>query len=183
MSLALIGIGLGTEDDITVKGLSLVKNADKVYLENYTSILCVDKDKLELFYGREIIILDRESVEDDSSVQEILDQAKDMKVALLVVGDVFSATTHSDFYLRARREGVEVVVIHNASIVSAVGACGMQVYRFGQIVSLPFFTEKWRPYSFYEKIKQNREIGLHTLVLLDIKVKEPTEHSLLSGYF
>lgn len=55
------------------------------------------------------------------------------------------------------------------------------VYRFGEIVSLPFFTEKWRPYSFYEKVKNNREKGLHTLVLLDIKVKEPTEESLARG--
>jgi diphthine synthase len=55
------------------------------------------------------------------------------------------------------------------------------VYRFGEIVSLCFFTEKWRPYSFYDKVKGNRERGLHTLVLLDIKVKEPTEESLARG--
>ena len=55
------------------------------------------------------------------------------------------------------------------------------MYRFGEIVSLPFFTETWRPYSFYEKIKNNRDKGLHTLVLLDIKVKEPTEESLARG--
>jgi len=46
---------------------------------------------------------------------------------------------------------------------------------------LPFFSEKWRPYSFYDKIKNNRDKGLHTLVLLDIKVKEPTEESLARG--
>ena len=57
----------------------------------------------------------------------------------------------------------------------------MQVYRFGEIVSIPFFTEKWRPYSFYDKIKPNVERGLHTLVLLDIKVKEPTLESLAKG--
>ena len=48
-------------------------------------------------------------------------------------------------------------------------------------MSLPFFSEKWRPYSFYEKVKKNRDNGLHTLVLLDIKVKEPTEESLARG--
>jgi ribonucleotide reductase alpha subunit len=32
-----------------------------------------------------------------------------------------------------------------------------------------------------EKIKNNRDKGLHTLVLLDIKVKEPTEESLARG--
>lgn len=55
------------------------------------------------------------------------------------------------------------------------------MYRFGEIVSVPFFTDTWRPYSFYEKIKKNREIGLHTLCLLDIKVKEPTMESLARG--
>lgn len=62
-----------------------------------------------------------------------------------------------------------------------MGCCGLQVYRFGEIVSIPFFTEKWRPYSFYVKIKQNVERGLHTLALLDIKVKEPTLESLAKG--
>ena len=62
-----------------------------------------------------------------------------------------------------------------------MGCCGMMVYRFGEIISIPFFTEKWRPYSFYEKIKQNAERGLHTLALLDIKVKEPTLESLARG--
>lgn len=72
-------------------------------------------------------------------------------------------------------------MIHNASIVSAMGCCGLQVYRFGEIISIPFFTEKWRPYSFYDKIKENYDRGLHTLCLLDIKVKEPTEASLCRG--
>lgn len=48
-------------------------------------------------------------------------------------------------------------------------------------MSIPFFTEKWRPYSFYDKIKKNRDNGLHTLCLLDIKVKEPTLESLAKG--
>ena len=111
----------------------------------------------------------------------MIQQAKTEAVSFLVVGDPFCATTHSDLYLRCIQENVQVEVIHNASIVSAVGCCGLQVYRFGEIVSIPFFTEKWRPYSFYDKIKANREKGLHTLCLLDIKVKEPTEESLLKG--
>ena len=57
-------------------------------------------------------------------------------------------------------------VIHNASIINAVSSCGLQLYNFGQVVSLPFFTETWRPTSFYGKIKENADLGLHTLVLL-----------------
>ena len=117
----------------------------------------------------------------ESGCQEMIQLAKTHPVSFLVVGDPFCATTHSDLYLRCVEEGVKVEVIHNASIVSAVGCCGLMVYRFGEIVSLPFFSENWRPYSFYDKVKNNREKGLHTLVLLDIKVKEPTEESLARG--
>ena len=44
--LYLVGLGLGDVKDITVKGLEIVKSADKVYLEAYTSILTVGKESL-----------------------------------------------------------------------------------------------------------------------------------------
>ena len=44
--LYLVGLGLADETDITVKGLGIVKRAERVYLEAYTSILLVDKQKL-----------------------------------------------------------------------------------------------------------------------------------------
>jgi len=57
----------------------------------------------------------------------------------------------------------------------------LQLYNFGQSVSLVFFTETWKPDSFYDRIKENSDIGLHSLVLLDIKVKEQTEENLMRG--
>jgi len=47
--LYLIGLGLGDETDITVKGLEIIKKASHVYLEAYTSILLVDKMVLVRF--------------------------------------------------------------------------------------------------------------------------------------
>lgn len=44
--LYLVGLGLSDETDITVKGLEVVKNASRVYLEAYTSILLVDQSVL-----------------------------------------------------------------------------------------------------------------------------------------
>lgn len=44
--LYVIGLGLSDETDITVKGLEAVKNSERVYLEAYTSILTVGKEKL-----------------------------------------------------------------------------------------------------------------------------------------
>jgi len=37
------------------------------------------------------------------------------------------ATTHADLLLRAREQGVGTKVIHNTSIINAVGCCGLQV--------------------------------------------------------
>ena len=44
-----------------------------------------------------------------------------------------------------------------------------------------FFTENWRPSSFYDKVAENAGLGLHTLVLLDIKVKEPDLKAMARG--
>lgn len=68
--------------------------------------------------------------------------------------------------MRAKESGIEVKVVFNVSVMNAIGICGLQLYRYGETVSIPFFTETWRPDSFYEKIQKNRSLGLHTLCLL-----------------
>ncbi|KIJ66014.1 hypothetical protein HYDPIDRAFT_174764 [Hydnomerulius pinastri MD-312] len=177
--LYVIGLGLCDEKDITVRGLEAVKSSTRVYLEAYTSILMVQKERLEAFYGKDLIVADRDMVETQSD--EILRNADKEDVSFLVVGDPFGATTHIDIVLRARAENIPVRIIHNASIMNAIGACGLQLYNFGQSVSLVFFTETWKPDSFYDRIKENSGLGLHTLVLLDIKVKEQSEENLARG--
>lgn len=76
------------------------------------------------------------------------------------------ATTHSDLLLRASELGVHWRVVHNASIISAIGCCGLQLYHFGETVSIPFWTETWQPDSFVKRVEGNLERGLHTLCLL-----------------
>ena len=44
--LYLVGLGLCDATDITVKGLEVVRRAERVYLEAYTSILTVGKEEL-----------------------------------------------------------------------------------------------------------------------------------------
>ena len=65
--------------------------------------------------------------------------------------------------------------------MSAIGATGLQLYNFGQTVSMVFFTETWKPSSFYDRLKENQQIGLHTLILLDIKVREQSLANLARG--
>ncbi|KMT07840.1 hypothetical protein BVRB_6g146510 isoform B [Beta vulgaris subsp. vulgaris] len=168
--LYIIGLGLGNEKDITLRGLEAIEKCDKVYIEAYTSLLSfgISSDglsNLEKLYGKPLIVADREMVEEKAD--SILLQARDSDVAFLVVGDPFGATTHTDLVVRAKQIGVDVEVVHNASVMNAVGVCGLQLYRYGETVSIPFFTETWRPDSFYDKIKSNRDLGLHTLCLLD----------------
>ncbi|MEQ2158026.1 diphthine synthase [Goodea atripinnis] len=123
--LYLIGLGLGDATDITVKGLQAVKSCSRVYLEAYTSILTVGKEALEEYFGKQLILADRDLVE--QGADEILKDADVTDVAFLVVGDPFGATTHSDLVLRAVNAGIPYKVIHNASIMNAVGCCGLQV--------------------------------------------------------
>ena len=118
----LIGLGLGDAKDITVRGLEAVKAADIVFLEAYTSFL-ISSNAIELteFYGldssKQVIVADRDMVE--SGV--VLDEAATKNVVLLVVGDVFGATTHSDLIIRCHESKIPSKVIHNASIINAVG--------------------------------------------------------------
>lgn len=44
-----------------------------------------------------------------------------------------------------------------------------------------FFTDTWKPSSFYDRIRENVGIGLHTLILLDIKVKEQSLENMARG--
>ena len=44
--LYIIGLGLADEKDISVKGLEIVRKADRVYLEAYTAVLLVDQQQL-----------------------------------------------------------------------------------------------------------------------------------------
>ena len=44
--LHIIGLGLADEKDISVKGLEIVRKAERVYLEAYTAILLVEKGQL-----------------------------------------------------------------------------------------------------------------------------------------
>lgn len=68
MVLYLIGLGLGSETDITVRGLELVRRCHAVFLEAYTSVLGVDKAVLEAYYGQKITEADRDTVEQQADL-------------------------------------------------------------------------------------------------------------------
>ena len=173
MALYFIGLGLGDELGITLNGLDIIKKCDVLYLENYTSVMDYSREKLENFYGKKIILAERNLVERNDN--EILHNAKTKAAGFLVSGDPLAATTHIDLFLRARKEGIECKVINNASVITAVAITGLQVYKFGKTTSIPFENENIA--TPYDALKDNLGLGMHTLFLLDIS---PQENKFLS---
>ena len=170
MTLYLIGIGLADETDITLKGLEIVKSCDKIYVENYTSLLQCSLRDLEKLYGKKIILADRIAAEQKD--QEIVTEAKKKDIAFLVIGDPFSATTHIELFKLAKEKKVDVKVIHNASVLTAVGITGLQLYKFGKVTSIPFLEDHPNLETPYTVLKENQKQGLHTLFLLDLKPEQ-----------
>ncbi|MDO8741474.1 MAG: diphthine synthase [Candidatus Woesearchaeota archaeon] len=173
MALYFIGLGLNDEKDVSVKGLEIIKKADFIYLEDYTSKLNIPIEILEKFYNKKITLATREIVE--KKPDAILNNAKTKTIAFLVAGDPFAATTHIDLYLRARKENIKCYVIHNASALTSIAMTGLQLYKFGKTTSIPFGNENVE--SPYDVLKENRSINAHTLFLLDLR---PDENKFMS---
>ncbi|MBI2508419.1 diphthine synthase [Candidatus Woesearchaeota archaeon] len=164
MVLYLIGLGLENEKDITLKGLERIKESKEVYFENYTSKLQCSVKDLGKLYKRKIIIADRNFIEEKS--KGIIKKAKKESISILIPGDVFSATTHIALFQEAKKYKVPVEVFNNASILTAIGITGLELYKFGRVASIPFDNEKIK--TPIEILNENQKINLHTLFLLDL---------------
>ncbi|MDI6841512.1 diphthine synthase [Methanothermobacter wolfeii] len=166
--LYIIGLGLYDERDISLKGLEAVKGCHEVYAEFYTAMLQGSSlSAIERLTGKDVRVLRREEVEED---RVPLQRAEEVDVALLVPGDPLIATTHTEILVDARRRGIETRVIHSSSIISAApGLAGLQAYKFGRIITIPFTEDNYFPLSPYLNIRANLENSSHSLVLLDIQ--------------
>jgi diphthine synthase len=169
--LIFVGLGLSGTDGMTVRALAELKECDEIYAEFYTSkLIGSTATDLERAVGRSINVLDRIKVEEGSVV---LDAAKDKKVAFITAGDTMAATTHVDLRIQAQELGIRTELIHGVSIFSAAASSlGLQPYKFGRTVTLPFLEEGYCPRSPYDHILENRTRGLHSMVLLDIREHE-----------
>jgi diphthine synthase len=166
--LIFIGLGLGDERGITLRGLEAAKSCKNIFMENYTSILEEGSiPRLEAMLKMKVQMVNREVIESEDT---ILNHAAEATTCLLVPGDAMSATTHVDLRLRAHALGIETEVIGGVSAFTAIpGALGLQNYKFGRTVTIPLPEPNFKPTSFYEKAYENFKNGMHTLCLLDIK--------------
>jgi len=169
--LYFIGLGLGEIDSLPLRALHVLKQCNKILIDGYTNFFTknIVKD-LHSLCQTPVEVINRQQLEDDAI--EVVTEAKKSHIALLVSGDPFLATTHTTIRNLAVEEKVPFSVIHNASIFSvAISKSGLSSYKFGKTPTIPFPSEVRSNYP-YNVIKHNQSIGCHTLVLLDIEVKE-----------
>lgn len=169
--LVFVGLGLYDETDLSLKGLEAIKHCDTVFAEFYTTKLGkFDKKSFENLIGAKIEVLSREETEKGD---KIIDAATQNSVAFLTGGDPMIATTHIDLRLRAIKKGIPTQIIHSSSVATAVpGLLGLQNYKFGRTTTLAFAEKKYFPTSPYTVIYNNKKMGLHSLILLDIQAEK-----------
>ena len=163
--LYLIGLGLQDEKDISLRAIEVAKNSE-CFMESYTSKWQGSVESLEKIIGKKVKSLERSDMEENS--QWILDLAKERNVAIFVIGDPLSATTHISLILDAKKQGVEYSIVHNASIFTAVAETGLSLYNFGKTATIPFSEQLG---NVRNTIGGNKKLSLHTLLLLDIGMK------------
>jgi len=170
--LVFVGLGLDDERGLSSRAWEALRASDEVFAEEYTaSAPDGTLDRISASLHRRVQRLDRAALESEAPILEALGRSP--RVALLVVGDPFAATTHVALRLAAEGAGHTWSYLPNASVLSAAaGWLGLMPYRFGRPVSLPFPAPGFAPTSPLEQIAANRERGLHTLLLLDLRPEE-----------
>ncbi|RLF49928.1 MAG: diphthine synthase [Thermoplasmata archaeon] len=171
MTLKFIGLGLHDGRGISMRGIEEARKCDVVYAEFYTTPMPeLDVEWIQGVIGRKIKVLKREDVEEGKC---IIRDAMERDVALLVGGDPMAATTHLSLRIEAMKRGIKTVVVHSESIfTAAASAAGLQHYKFGRTITIPWVRDNYFPMSPYDMLARNRAEGKHTLVLLDTEPKD-----------
>ena len=183
--LWLIGLGPGNLDYMSKKAIDVARACSERFLEGYTAILPpYQEDRLEDFVGKWKRIM-RPRVENP---EELLKLAKEEPIALLIVGDPMQATTHVDLEARCDELKIDFNVIPGITATAlAVSLSGLQSYRFGRQVTIPYSYGNYLPSSPLEMVYKNYDNNLHTLVLLDLDptgmgIEKPTPMSPHDAY-
>ena len=163
--LYLIGLGLHDERDLTLRAIETAKGCE-CFIELYTSVWKGSLENLRILLKKDVHILKRKDLEDN--LESFIEKAKKNDIALFVPGDPLAATTHMDIAFEAKRKKITVKIIHNASIFSAIGEVGLQIYKYGKTATMPL---SGKLSNVKDTIQMNRKLGLHTLLLLDLDIE------------
>ena len=70
--------------------------------------------------------------------------------------------------LDAKDSGVKIKIIYSASVFDVISETGLQLYKFGKIISMPKWEKSYETHSFLESVEENQSISSHSLILIDI---------------
>jgi diphthine synthase len=162
--LWFIGLGVSGISELSDNTISIIKNAEIVYLESFTSPISNDeKIQLENISTGEFKIAKRWLVEDGN---EILDNAKRKETVLISYGDPYIATTHLELKTRAMQDKIETKTIHSSSIVSSlIGEVGLHYYKVGKILTI--MNDPKSLITPYNTIFDNLLNRIHSVILLE----------------
>ncbi len=163
--LYLVGAGLVPEH-ITKAGIEAIQRSERVLIDTYTVPTSEENiRKLEKITGREFERAQRTDLEEGAT--ELVEEAREKNIAIVVLGDPLAATTHVVLTIIADERGVEWKYIPGVSIITYVPSrLGLEHYKFGWTVTIPHGW-KYAP-SFYDRIRENLKRRMHTLLLLDV---------------
>ena len=162
--LWFIGLGVSGIPELSDNTISIIKNAEIVYLESFTSPISEDeKIQLENISTGKFKIAKRWLVEDGN---EILENAKKRETVLISYGDPYIATTHLELKTRAIKDEIETKTIHSSSIVSSlIGEVGLHYYKVGKVLTI-----MGDPKSIntpYNTVFDNLLNRIHSVILLE----------------
>jgi diphthine synthase len=162
--LWFIGLGISGIDGVSQDTIKILKKADLVFFENFTSpIPKSDQSKIKKLVKSRFRVAPRWLVEDGKT---ILAEAKKKTVTLLAYGDPYIATTHIELRTRAEAEKIKTKTIHAASAIpSLVGECGLQYYKIGRPVTVMREQKSWS--TVYHTIYENLVKGTHSILILE----------------
>jgi diphthine synthase len=166
--LWLIGLGIEGIDGMSMKGRAILETCKLIYIERFTGYLSESElRELRLHCKHDdnnvVNVVGRLFVEDG---RDILEQASNNEVAIIVYGDPLIATTYIELFLRATKRSIKVEVIHSASgITSLIGESGLQIYKFGRTSTI--MSEPQSAISVYNTLFDNLLLGNHTLILTE----------------
>ena len=162
--LWFIGLGISGISELSDNTRNVIKNAEVVYLESFTSPISEsEKDQLREISNGEFKIAKRWLVEDGN---EILENAKDKNTVLISYGDPYIATTHLELKTRATNDKIETKTIHSSSIVSSlIGEVGLHYYKVGKVLTI--MNDPKSMITPYNTIFDNLLSKTHSVILLE----------------
>ncbi|HPM85494.1 MAG: diphthine synthase [Candidatus ainarchaeum sp.] len=176
--LYLIGLGL-KPSHLTLEAIETIKSCDSLFVEVYTSQYAEGFIKeLKELTGKNIMELNR--IEIEQNFESALISANKNKIGLLIFGNPLTATTHIQVLLDAKEKGIKYKIIPGISITNMIAESGLDEYKFGRTITICYHILGFEPESFYDQLKENQKMGLHTLALLDIK-KDQTPPKMMNS--